>query len=120
MGGEWRSVLRTAAIGLACLAFATLVLFAGYFIGRSGGYYDAEANGYGAQYRAATQQRVENCFRDRQSAATAASCVEEAINADHEQQRSEQNLGAQRDMAQWAWWLLIVTILQTPITLVGI
>jgi hypothetical protein len=42
MTKEWRSVLQIFAVGLASLGFAVLVLFAGYFIGRSGGFYDAE------------------------------------------------------------------------------
>jgi hypothetical protein len=112
--------LQISAIGFASLAFAVLVLFAGYFIGRSGGFYDAEANGYSRQYQAATEQRVSDCFRQRQPPSAAANCVEKAIDASHEEQRAEHNLDAQRQMADWAWWLLIVTALQTPITLVGI
>jgi hypothetical protein len=120
MTKEWRSVLQIFAVGLASLGFAVLVLFAGYFIGRSGGFYDAEANGYAAQYHSATEQRINDCLRQRRPPNTAARCVEEAANAGHEEQRAEQNLDAQRQMADWAWWLLVVTVVQTPITLVGI
>ena len=120
MGNGWRTSLQTFAMGVAALAFFTLVLFAGYFIGKSGGFYDAEANGYAAQYRAATQPRVDDCFRQGQSPNTTARCVEEAINSDHEEQRSEHNLDAQRQMADWAWWLLIVNAVQTPVTMIGI
>ncbi len=120
MGGEWRSVLRISLIGLACLAFCIMVLFTGYFIGQSAGFYDAQANGYAGQYREATRQRIDECFRKGGPSPATTRCVEEAVTTGHEDQRSEGDLNAQRDMANWAWWLLIATFAQIPFTAVGI
>lgn len=119
-GGEWRPVLRIFGIGLAALALSLLVLFAGYWIGKSSGFYDAQANGYSYQDREATSRRVGNCFGKAQSRTVTARCAEEAIKAGHEHSRSEHDLTAQREMADWTWWLLIVAFIQTPITAVGI
>lgn len=49
-----------------------------------------------------------------------APCVTAILSAQHENQRAESDLSAQTQMANWAFWLLIVTLGSTGITLAGI
>ncbi len=112
---------RILAIGALCAAIFVQcgLLAALYLQGTSAGRHQAEAQGYSAEYPADTDARVEECF-EQSLVSGAKDCVEDAVGASREAQRSEKNLSAQQDMAQWAWWLLIVSILQVPIGLGGL
>ncbi|MFL0670944.1 MAG: hypothetical protein ACJLS3_05800 [Erythrobacter sp.] len=88
-------------------------------MGQSSGFHQAEANGYAAQYPSDTQKRIEECLAKR-PIGDVPECMEAAIRASHESQRSEQDLKAQRDMSEWAWWLLIVSIAQIPLSIAGL
>ena len=46
--------------------------------------------------------------------------MQEVIESSRDDQRSERDLQAQRDMARWAMWLLIATLVQIPIGIAGL
>ena len=87
-------------------------------MGVSAGQHRSEAQKQTSHYRSATQQRVADCGRQPQ--AGRAHCIDDAISSFHEEQRAERNLDAQREAADWAWWVLIVSLCQAPITLAGV
>lgn len=112
---------RIAVIGCAV---AVLFILWGlsvsiYSQGWASGLHQAEANGYAAEYPSDTDERLKKCLADGFSS-DAKKCVEEAIASSREAQRSEQDLKAQRDMSEWAWWLLIVSLAQIPIGVGGL
>lgn len=87
-------------------------------LGHSKGLYRAEAQNYSQQYPADTDDRIARCPpvpTDRLKA-----CVEEAIADSHDAQRGEHDLNAQREMADWAFWLLIISIFTTSISAFGL
>lgn len=90
-----------------------------YNLGRAYGYNGAQAQGYAAQYPSDTDKAIDACSMGGGDAAFR-KCVSEAIASSHESQRSEYDLQAQRDMSQWAWWLLVVSIGQIPIGIIGL
>ncbi|MHA7820078.1 MAG: hypothetical protein ACX930_10575 [Erythrobacter sp.] len=111
--------VRIAVIG--CLA-AILLIFWGlsvsiYATGFSSGIHQTEANGYAAEYSSDTDERINKCPTD--TVAALRECVEEAVTASHESQRAEYDLNAQRNMAEWAWWLLIVSTVGIGVTTIG-
>lgn len=113
--------VRVAIVG--CSAIILLIVWGLaaciYYMGQASALHQAEANRYTAEYPADTDKRLEKCLVDG-FGPDAKKCVEEAIASSHEAQRSEQDLQAQRDMSEWAWWLLIVSLGQVPIGLGGL
>lgn len=47
-------------------------------------------------------------------------CMSKAVRATREQQRAEEDLDAQQQMAEWARWMLIFTVIMAAITAVGV
>ncbi|MZQ90598.1 hypothetical protein GVY41_17230 [Frigidibacter albus] len=47
-------------------------------------------------------------------------CIAQAISAEREQQRAEQDLDAQQQMAEWARWMLIATVIMAAVTGFGV
>jgi hypothetical protein len=107
-----RDVIRWVAIAAACFLGVLISYGAGILIGQNLGHYDAEASGYSAQYPGETDKRVRECLA-HVPIGRAQECAQEAIEAGRESQRSEQDLSAQRQMAKWALWLLIFTVVQS-------
>lgn len=93
------------AIAVFCAITGTLYWSHTYSKGRQVErvYYQAERAAYDAQ-----QQAYEECLR-RNSIDSARECYEVARNPSREEQRAEQDLSAQREMADWAEGMLIVT-----------
>lgn len=120
MGEGRRRVVKITGISAAALGSLLLMLFVGYGMGLSGGFYDAQRDEYSAQIEHETQERIDDCFARTQPPAKAHECVENAVTASRESQQSEQDLNAQRKMADWAWWLVVITLAQTPLTLGGL
>lgn len=111
---------RYVAIGLVGIGvFAALTILSAYAfqLGDLGGSKRAEQHGYQAEYADRTNQRVDTCFKD--GAASARECVEKAVSDNREQQRSEADLRAQREMADWAFWMLIVSTASLGVTSIG-
>lgn len=47
-------------------------------------------------------------------------CIQDAINSSREDQRAEYDLNAQEEMARWAWWLLMTSVLTVFTAGIGI
>lgn len=111
---------RYVAIGLTLIAL--VVVFVGttaylFTLGSNSGFRQSETQHYQTEYAADTEQRIASCFED--TSVKPRDCVEKAIKGNHENQRNEADLNAQRDMADWAFWLLIVSSLSLGVTAVG-
>lgn len=117
--GDRSKRIEALAAQILCATVLIGLVVLIYNLGRAYGYSGAQAQGYAAQYPSDTDKAIEACPIDGDSAAFR-KCVSEAIAASHESQRSEYDLQAQRDMSQWAWWLLVVSIGQVPIGLIGL
>lgn len=113
-----RGAAKWVAIATVLLFAAVLFYGIGIFIGKGLGYYDAQGQGYAAQYEAKTQEQIDACFAQGPAADTR-ECVETAIADGREDQRSELDLSAQREMATWAYWLLNFTIAQSLLGILG-
>lgn len=88
---------------VAAFLSALLVIYAlGFAIGQRSGEYGADAQGYTAQYPRDTAKQIDDCFKLPTRADTT-KCADEAVKASHENQRSEHDLTAQREAADWAW-----------------
>jgi hypothetical protein len=116
--GKYRDVIRWSGLAIGALTFSVALLLAGTGIGYWSGYYDGGADNYTTQYEAETQERIDECFA-QVPVAGAQKCAEEAIRAGREDQRGEQDLSAQRQMAKWAYWLLIFTVAQSMLGILG-
>lgn len=111
-------IIRWVGLTFAALTGAVIMLTIGLSIGGGLGYYEAQADGYAAQYPNETDQRVAECF-DQAVGASAKKCTQDAIEAGRDDQRSEKDLGAQQQMAQWAYWLLLLTVAQSLLGIGG-
>lgn len=113
---EYRKLLSLTALALFC---AILLFYGGVAIGSMSGYYSAQAEGYSSQYPRDTEKRVEDC-KTKTDVTDLRRCIAEVVKDSHESQRSEYDLQAQKEMSQWAWWLLVVSIGQIPIGIIGL
>lgn len=106
-------------VGLAAAAFIVILglYLIGHFTGRVSGYYSGKADYAADQYPSETKRNIDNCF-DLPSRPEISQCVTEAINTSRENQRSEQDLSAQRDMSESAWWSLSLGVLQFFATII--
>lgn len=121
VGEDKRRVAKIVGAAVAALAGCLMILSFGYVLGSSGGYYDAQADGYSAQIGKATDSQIEGCFGQPDTTIlTARQCVEQAVRSSREDKRDEQDLSAQRQMAKWAFWLLLVTASQMPLSALGL
>lgn len=113
---------RVGLVGKTVLVFmaAVGILFFGDALGRFSGYWDAQHERHANHYQNETTNEVRRCLARPEGPASVQKCVEDAVKASHENQRDERDLSAQRQMAKWAWWLLIVTAVQAPLTALGL
>ncbi|WP_205518160.1 hypothetical protein [Sphingorhabdus sp. Alg239-R122] len=89
-----------------------------YYIGSVSSSYHSEQNGYSQNETTATEQAVAQCRLEPNP--TLEQCIAEQIKAGRDDYRSEQDLYAQRSMAQWAWWLLVISFAQIPLGFFGL
>lgn len=108
---DWRNFGKT--IGLTSAAFFLLALLyvVGFYAGNASGFYDGQAERTASQYPSDTQRIIDECFKLPTRAATS-ECISEAHAASQENQRAVHDLKAQRDMSDWAWWVMIIGALQ--------
>lgn len=118
-GNNWSKGIATLALSAVLLLTMFGLLFYAYQIGVGSGSKQAEANGYAAEYPADTAKRIDQCWAKAESS-DQQECIEDAIKSSHESQRSEKDLRAQREMSDWAFWLLVITAIQTPVTIAGL
>jgi hypothetical protein len=121
-GGNWYD--RNAYIGVALPIFFALFLAMVGFMAFSYGYQSADKNhqsDYERHYKA--QADYENCA-NRSTSKEAVECYKQADKATRENQTTEQDLDAQREMANWAegmlWTSGIIGSLGIFVTCVGI
>jgi len=116
---DWLNVAKIG--GLACLGLgaAIFIFWWGVTLGAKSGYYGAQSQGYASQYPSDTDKRIEQCFTNPDLAA-AKQCAQEAITADRENQRGERDLQAQREVADWTYYTVIISILQIPLGVLGL
>lgn len=119
MGTGFRLGIAAAVIAGAVAIFSVTLLI-GHSIGWTGGFFDAQRHGYSLQSSTETDARVAQCFATSQSINAARECATAAIRASREAERDEANLNAQQKMADWSHWVLIVSMLQLPISAIGI
>jgi len=110
---------RYVAVGLAATALLVVIFGFGafsYWMGNLSGFSEANAQGYQAEYAEFTDKRVAHCF---ENVAAPRECVEKAIRDNYQQQRDESDLQAQRDMANWAFWGLVISGSGLCVTAIG-
>ena len=111
--------VRDKVVAGSFFLFAGIVFVCAIFaVGYSKGTHRAEAQNYAAEYPHDTQKRLNECPVDTTVAFV--ECAEEIISSSREEQRSEHDLNAQRDMAKWAWWLLAVSVATLVVSSVGL
>lgn len=77
------------------------------------------AERHATRYAATAEQRIsQSCAVATDM--TLAECIRQVIETTHEQQRAESDLAAQRDMAKWAWAVVVVSIASVAVGLIGI
>lgn len=114
---DWRKFLKIVGLASAAFLLASLLYVGGFYIGHASGEYEGQANSAAKQYPSDTQRIVDECFK-LPSRAAASECVEEAYQTSHENQRAEYDLKTQREMSDWAWWVLVIGILQFFATII--
>lgn len=102
---RYANIAPWIAVAVFCVIAATLYWSHTYSKGRQAEreYYQTELGVYDAQ-----QQAYEDCLRSN-SIDRARECYEVSRNPNREEQRAEQDLSAQREMADWAEGMLIVS-----------
>ena len=112
----------TKALGLSAIAIALtisiLLPVTAYHIGSTSASYHSEQSGYSQNETAATEKAIAQCALKPDPSLE--ECIAEQIKAGRDDYRSEQDLYAQRSMAQWAWWLLVVSLAQIPLGVLGL
>lgn len=101
--------------GLALFGFCALVFYAGYGSGKI----DNRVEHHTSEYASGTQSRLAQACPDTKSEGFY-NCVAEVVLATNEDQRDEDDLAAQSEMARWAFWMLGITTLTTIITGTGV
>jgi hypothetical protein len=109
------ALVLTVILGLAAIVFVS-VTFA-----FSRGYQsaDQEHATYYAE-RAKAENRDHECLGEAADLSSARECLDNATVISRDAERAEQNLNAQREMAQWAFWMLVVTLIMAAITAIGV
>jgi hypothetical protein len=114
-----RSKRDQTVAGAFCAIALLGTVFLAYNIGSSQGTHQ------GAQQEAA-RQYSQNAYQDALRAcaggeeAAAIECIREAVISSEEQSNSRQDLQAQQDMADWAFWMLIATCFTLGVTALGV
>jgi hypothetical protein len=105
-----------AAVGAGAFALYAWMFYA---IGVSGATHHEQAKRYAKQEAAAAGNSVERECAGLVGGALR-KCETEIIAASRESQRDESALQAQRDMSEWAFWLLIIGAGQLVATIIGL
>lgn len=110
---DWRTAF-TAGLTLI-LAFA----IAGYFFGHQLGQEVGEKNAHTKEYERHAADEIKRTCLSRDPVAES-ECVVRVINTAHEHKRAESDLIAQRNMARWAFLMLLATVAMTFVTVGGV
>lgn len=107
-----------AIVAVAFVTFALIFGLIGYFEG-----FDQGQGGRESVYTNQHHESAEDRIQDRCIAlpdARQAECIKEAIETSGEYQRAEKDLSAQQQMAEWAKWMLVMTVVMAAITMFGV
>ncbi|WP_300584976.1 hypothetical protein [Marivita sp.] len=111
-----RRVTEFTLGGLALLiAFSIGGYILGFGLGQQAGEQQANANTYARH----AQDEINSACTGLDGVAQT-ECIIRVIEATNEHQRSEQDLNAQRNMARWALWMLVATMMMALITALGV
>ena len=112
------------ALFVTCVVMLFIIGFVFWSMMYSKGYQAADKDHQSAY---ATHQTVEENFRECVSEPTieeALICYKDAYNTDREQERAEDDLDAQREMANWAegmlWGTLLIGTITASVTALGV
>jgi hypothetical protein len=112
-----RDWIKHVAIGL--VAVALTLIWAAFYVGSEIGKARGESNKHTAEYeRHAEEQIRATCLSGKKG--DIAECVSKIIEATNEDSRAEDDLIAQTEMARWALYMLIATLVVAVITGVGV
>jgi hypothetical protein len=114
---QGRYVVGAGALILS-LAILTGTLFFTFSLGDMSGRKDAEAAGYAASYTSETTKEIAECSHKANSYKIVV-CVKESIDSSRDAQRSEADLGVQRQMSDWTFWALVLAVLSFTSTAIG-
>ena len=99
-----------AAVGFALLAIGFV-----WTISAEHSAQRVHASEHAHQYASGTPDRVKRAC-DGVEAAAVLECVTKEVAASHEDQRSEYDLSAQNQMADWAFWMMAVSAVTMALT----
>ena len=105
--------VKYLALGLAAL-FLTL-FWSFYYVGSKIG----ERNYHSASYERHASDKIRSTCLSGEGG-DVSECITKVIKATNEDQRAQDDLVAQTEMATWAFWMLIATIVVTGITGLGV
>lgn len=114
---NWRSLDKFIVPGI-WVFFAGFVLFCVWSLSWHYASNAYQAQDQSARYAAEAEQQIEEtCFA---AGTDTAKCIREVIEATHEHQRAEDGLNVQRDMANWAFGVLVLSVITLIVTAVGV
>jgi hypothetical protein len=111
---ERNGPITAFAVTVCFLIFALIGWYEGFKRGQES-HQGLTAEAYTEQAEAKIQK---TCFALPDTAQ--AECIGEAIGSAREQQRAEEDLDAQQQMAEWARWMLTATVVMGVITTLGV
>lgn len=104
------------ALGLALIS---AVVWGIYATGLKLGETKAQNTYHASRYAAHAADQINgSCLNG--DVADVAKCIAEVIDSTNENQRAQKDLQAQTEMALWAFWMLISTVVMAAITLLGV
>lgn len=107
-GGNGGRYIAVVGAFIAAILILAGTLFFSFSLGNLSGHSEADANGYSIAYQDIAAQKIANCLREPVLDA-AVNCISNADTSSRDAQRDEADLNAQRQMADWAWWVMVFT-----------
>jgi len=118
LGSDRSGYLAAVGAGLLAVFILAGVLAFSYHLGDLAASKRTQGYRYAAEYPSDTDKRIADCPTNA-SVSSLKQCIEEAIAASRDAQRSEKDLSAQRQMADWAFWVLVASCISTVVTALG-
>lgn len=109
-----RDKVVVSLFGLFLISVLATAIFA---TGISKGAHGADAQNAASTYSTEANQSIDE--RPVEPVIDFRECAEKIVSATRDAQRAEYDLNAQRNMAEWAFWLLVISALGLAITALG-
>ena len=111
-----RNWLFAITLGLAAIGISGWAVFqTGYLLGIDAGEYQANSDTYAHH----AEQEIRSTCAGLDGVAQT-ECISRVVESANQHERAEGDLVAQRNMARWALWMLIVTGLMAFVTAIGV